>query len=302
MSACRNCLAVACLVALVSCADRRRDDAELGGLVHAEAEKPTAIDVDEAATDVEALVAALAVPHHQLELGAHRITATSSVEVSSRGEVLEALSDKTSIAVDDKGNFVATADNDREYGRHAIFVDGVLYLRPRYGKYHAREPDTPSEPGRILDQMFSTASAYFDLLWTGAELSDRGATSIDGRAAKKIEISKAPQARDRPDESVRQRAWRESIGVDEVAGEVILDRETGAPLSVKLAGTIHYTRDGVRHEMKLAASHKIEVGAAPAIKAPAETEAVGAPTVSGEVAEREKLLEGLSSSTGSDPE
>lgn len=295
----RNLVALAAVIAVAACADRRRDDSELGGLVHAESEAPAAIDIDRAGTDVAELVRALAVPHHQLELGAHRIEGSSSVTVSSQGKQVEALSDKTAIAVDADGNFRATADNDREYGRHAIYVDGTLYLRPRYGKYHAREPNIPAEPGRILDAMFSTASAYFDLLWTGAELSDRGATSVDGRAARKIEFSKSPTPAERPDETLTQKAWRESIGVDEVSGEVVLDRDTGAPLSVSIEGKLHYVRDGVRFEMALAASHRITVGEVAAITAPTDDQTVSAPAVNGEVAERKKLLEGLSSSTAS---
>lgn len=299
----RRQLAILVVVfAATACADRRRDDRELGGLVHAEADEPAAIDVDAAATDVAELVRALAVPHRRLGLGAHRVTARSSVQVKSQGKVVEALSDKTSIAVDENGNYVATADNDREYGRHAIFAGGTLYLRPRYGKYHARQPNTPAEPKQILDEMFSTASAYFDLLWTGAELSDRGATSIDGRAAQKIEISKAPSPVPRPAEAVTQRKWRETVTVDDVSGAVVLDRETGAPLSVEIAGVVHYLRDGVRFEMKLEARHKIAVGKVPAIAAPDAEQTVSVPTVTGEVDERKKLLKGLSSSTGSPSE
>lgn len=292
-------VALAAVAAAAGCSDRRRPDSELGGLVHTEREAPAAIDLDRAARDVGELVRALAVPHHQLagELGAHTITGASSIEVSRDGAVVDKLADKTSIAIDARGQFRATADNDRDYGRHAIWTGGSLYLRPRYGKYHRRPPNNPEEPGRILDEMFSTASAYFDLLWPAAELSDRGAAESGGRAARKIEISKAPSPADRPPESVTQKKWRDTITVDEVSGVVLLDRETGAPLSVELEGAIHYVRDGQQFAMKLTASQRIEVTEVAAIQPPPADQTVSAPTVAGEVAERRKLLEGLSSSS-----
>jgi hypothetical protein len=289
-------------LAAAGCSDRRRPDSELDGLVHVEREEAEAIDVDDAAREVSELVRALATPHHQIasELGPHTVTASSSVEASTGAEVVLSLADKTRLAVDAKGQFTATADNDQDYGRHAIYAGGSLYLRPRYGKYHRRPPNEPGEPAAILDEMYSTTSAYFDLLWTGAELSDRGATSFGDRPARKIEISLAPSHPDRPAESVTQKKWRETIDVDEVSGEVILDNETGTPLSAEITGSIKYVRDGASYRMKLEARHRVEPGEVATITAPAAEQTVSAPAASGEVAERRKLLEGLSSSTGGD--
>ena len=294
--------AAVALCAAASCADRRRDDGELSGLVHTEKQERAPIDLDKAAAEIGELVRALATPHHQLHaaLGPHQIAATSSVEVSKGGKPVASIADKTVIAVDEKGHFRAEVDNNRDYGRHAIFVAGSLYLRPRYGKYHKRTPNTPEEPAELLDEIYSTSSAYFDLLWTGAELSDRGPASVGNRATRKIEISKAPSPADRPTESVTQRKWRETVVVDAVKGEIVLDAATGAPLSVNLEGEIRYVRESVQHAMKLAVRHQIEPGPVPPIEPPAEDQTVSAPTVSGEVAERRKLLEGLSSSSGGD--
>lgn len=289
------------IAAAPACDDRRRDDAELGGLVHARAEAAVEIDVERAGREPAELLEALGLPHRLVSeaLGAHRVRGTSSVEVRRGGEVVDKLSDQTLIALDSGGGFRATLENDREYGRHAIYAGGALYLRPRYGKYHRRPPTSPAEPARIRGEMFSTVSAYFDLLWNRAELSDRGATTHDGRAARRIDISTAPSATERPAESLRQRKWRESITVEEVEGEVVLDSETGVPLEADIRGSLHFVKGGQRFSMKLAASHEIsDIGQVASIEAPPAEETVRAPEVKGEVEVRRELLEGLSQATG----
>lgn len=285
------------------CDDRRRDDADLGGLVipEAEAETNADIDVESAVRDPAALLEALQLPHSQISeiLGAHRVRGHSSVEVRRGDAVLEKLSDRTEIQLDAKGNYRAVADNDQDYGRHAIYVDGVLYLRPRFGKFLRRAPNSPTEPGEIRSEMFSTVGAYFDLLWTRAELSDRGAITHNGRPARKIEIATAPTAAKRPAATLKQRAWRDSISVEKVSGEVVLDAESGAPLEADIHGTVHFVRDGKKLTMTVTAAHEIsDIGQVAAVEAPAADETVTPATVRGEVRERRELLEGLSQTTG----
>jgi hypothetical protein len=293
------CFALAAAVA-AGCADRRRDDAELHGLVHAEVETTAEIDVDDAARDTDELVRALGLPHRRVGdvLGPHRVKGTSAVAVSRGSEVIEKLADETTIELDEGGGFRAVADNDREYGRHAIYAGGVLYLRPRFGKYHRRAPSSAAEPGQIRDEMFSTVAAYFALLAPRAELSDRGTTTVAGRAARKIEIAAAPEQRPRPAERLRQRQWRSSVEVESVAGEIVLDAESGVPLAADIRGTVHFTRDGQRLRMELAASHRIEdIGKVAAIEAPPADQTVSAARVADEVEDRKKLLDGLSQGT-----
>lgn len=288
---------------LAGCDDRRRDDADLGGLVIPESEVETAadIDVERAVRDPAALLEALQLRHAQISkiLGAHRVRGHSSVEVRRGGEIVEKLSDHTEIQLDAKGNFRAVADNDQDYGRHAVFVDGVLYLRPRFGKFLRRAPSSPAEPGDIRSEMFSTVGAYFDLLWTRAELSDRGAITHDGRPARKIEIATAPSAVARPAATLKQRAWRDSISVEKVSGEVVLDTESGAPLEAEIHGSVHFVRDGKKLTMTLTAAHEIsDIGQVAPVEAPDADDTVTPATVRGEARERRELLEGLSQTTG----
>ncbi len=283
-------------VVLVGCSDRRIDDDKLGGLVVPPSGDPVAIDVNAAASNIEAFREALATPHSIAVgvLGAHEVAASSSVRVTKGGVVVTDLSDKTIIRLDANGNYLATADNNSDYGRHAIFVDEMLYLRPRYGKYHRRAPANRDEPNQILDQMHATSAAYFELLFTGAELSDRGNVTAAGRAARQIDIKLSPNKSPRPKESLSHRRWRESISVDQLTGTVILDSDSGIPLKVSITGELRFVKDQTPMTMKLAAEHEFSsVGEVAAIERPSPDLSVSAPTISNEASDERTLLDQL---------
>lgn len=272
-----------------------RPDHELGGLVKDQAAVGTVIDVDRAAKDPRELGRALALAHEQVGIlvGPHAMAGRSHVEVREGATPVEVLDDETAIQLDGKGNYHAVLSNSKEYGREVFFVDGTMYLRPRYGKYHQRRPADDGEPARVRGEIFATVASHFDLMAAGVSVSDGGKTEVHGRPARKVVIAVGKE-REKRSEAVAQRKWREAAVVKEAAGEIALDEKTGAPLRATLRGTVGFQRDGRSFEMRLESSHELSAfgSVAPVVAPPAE-ETVADVSQRHELAERESLLQGI---------
>ncbi len=268
-------------------------DAELGELVLAPKVADHPIEVATAAKDPRELARAVALPHSKLGalLGPHRLAITSSFEVSEAGQVVEQLTDELALDFAAPGAWHGTSNNSADYGRETIFVDGSLYLRARYQRWHKRAPTNDAEPGALRDRFYDAGAATWDLLSPAIAVADRGDATSAGKPAKKIAISFAPQAKKPAEELVTQRKWRETRTVEAVEGEALLDSATGALLSLSLRGTVGFTRDGKAFSMKVNLTSAVQPGRPPAIAAPEAGEVVATPGRMHEVDERDKLLE-----------
>ncbi|MEO6773935.1 MAG: hypothetical protein ABI467_13120 [Kofleriaceae bacterium] len=292
----------AVIAILLTCCGRSRGvpDRDLGGLVISPSTGPVKIDVDRATRDPDALGAALAMPHHQLSaaLGPHTISIAMATHVTEGGKPVTDLDDKTAIEEGDKGAFHATYTNSDDYGREAIFdpspAGGMLYLRPRYQRWHGRAPETPLEPQELEDSFYDPVAATWDLLAPGVELVDRGVVQIAGRTGRKIEIKPAARPRKPAAEPLVQRKWREGRTIEALTGEVVLDADTGVPLAVKLSGTVGFSRDGRRFSMQVAVQSDVSaIGQAAQIAAPPSEDVVATPERLREVDDRDFLLQGI---------
>jgi hypothetical protein len=227
-------------------------------------------------------------------LGPHTAGVNSAITVTEAGKPVSELSDHAQIDNGTGDAYHAIYTNSADYGRETTFVDGTLYLRPRYQRWHARDPETPDEPAELRDRYFDAVAATWDLLAPGVELADRGALEVAGRAGRKIEVTHAGDPRDPAAEPIAQRKWREARSVDEAAGEIVLDAERGVPLAVKLTGTVGFTRDGRRFAMKVSVDSAISgVGSAAMVLPPPDGEVVATPERRREVDDRDYLLQGI---------
>lgn len=271
-------------------------DKDLPGLV-VEARKPEApIDVALAARDPAELGRALLRPYRAMvaALGPHTAGVNSAITVAEAGVQVSDLSDHAQIDNGTGGAYHAIYSNSADYGRETTFIEGRLYLRPRYQRWHARDPESPDEPGELRDRYFEAVAATWDLIAPGAELADRGAAQVAGRAGRKIEVTRAAEPGEPPAEPIAQRKWREQRSIDAVAGEIVLDAERGVPLAVKLTGTVGFSRDGKRFAMKVAVDSAVSgIGTAAMIAPPAEGELVTTPERRREVDDRDYLLQGI---------
>jgi hypothetical protein len=271
-------------------------DEDLPGLV-VEAQKPEApIDIERAARDPAELGRALARPYRAMlaALGPHSVAVNTAITVVEGGKQVSELTDHAQIDNGDSGTYRAAYTNSADYGRETTFTGGMLYLRPRYQRWHARAPEAPDEPAQLRDRYFEAVAATWDLLAPGADLTDRGPLEVAGRPGRKIEIAHASDPRQVPAEPIAQRRWREARSIDAAAGEIVLDAERGVPLVVKLTGVVGFTRDGRRFAMKVSVDSLISgLGTTAAITPPPEGEVVTTPERLREVDDRNYLLQGI---------
>jgi hypothetical protein len=271
-------------------------DEKLGGLVIAPKEKAKAIDLARAAKDPRELTRALALPYRDViaALGPHTYSISTATTVEEAGKKLNELSDTTKIEIGAKGAFEALYNNSADYGREVMFIDGKLYLRPRYQRWHGRDPEHPDEPNQIRDSFFVPIAATWELLAPAAELSDLGTAQVAGHAGRKIAVKLSPNPGKPPEEPLSQRKWREKRSIEAVSGEIVLDADKAVPLSVKLAGTILFMRDGRRFTMKVSVEATASaIGQAVALTAPAPDQVVATPERLREVDDRDFLLQGI---------
>jgi hypothetical protein len=278
----------------LACGGTGVEDEQLRGLVVDP--KPAApIDVNSAVKDPSELARALASPHAAVlaALGPHAVLIETRTVVEEGGKATSDLADKAELEIGDAGAFHGVYTNSADYGREATFVGGKLYLRPRYQKWHGRAPESPDEPTQIRESYFAAIAATWDLVAPGAEITDRGTSTVAGRPGRKVAIHLAPTVREIPRETLSQRRWRETRSITALDGEITLDADKGVPLAAKLTATVTFSRDGRRFAMKLGLDAAVtRLGAQP-ITAPADTEVVATPTRRGEADERDYLLNGL---------
>jgi hypothetical protein len=271
-------------------------DEKLGGLVIAPKDKTAPIDVARAAKDPRELGRALELPYRDVvaALGPHTFSITSSTTVDEGGKPVSQLSDQTKIELGDNAAFLAVYTNSGDYGREAMSVGGTLYLRPRYQRWHGRDPEHPGEPSTIRDSFFAPIAATWDLVGPAAELTDQGTVQIAGRAGRKIAVKLAPNVRPLSPEPLEQRKWREKRSIEALSGEIVLDADKGVPLAVKLSGTVGFSRDGRRFTMKISVDGAATaIGTAVAIAAPPADQVVSTPERLREVDDRDFLLQGI---------
>jgi hypothetical protein len=296
-------LAVALLASLATGACGRSSgvpDEQLGNLVVEAKRADTKIDVARAATEPGELGRALTRPFARIvtDLGAHRVTITTSTVVDEAGKPVSELTDEATLELGEQGAFHGVYTNSADYGREVIFAGSKLYLRPRYQRWHVRAPETSSEPAEVRDTFYGALAATWDLVGYAAELTDRGVVSVAGRSGRKIEVKRSPSAERPPREALVQRKWREGRSVEALAGTVTIDADTGAPLAAELEAKVAFSRDGRSFVMKVKLAMTVaDIGKPATIAAPPEGEVVATPGRLREVDDRDTLLQGLAPPT-----
>jgi hypothetical protein len=288
---------------LAACGSGRTPDRDLGGLVVAPDETARPIDLGRAVRDPVELGRAIAVPHHDVarQLGPHVTTLRNATLVHDGATQVEALTVDTTIELGDAGAWRAVSNNSADYGREAIWSGGWLYLRPRYARWHKRAPNDEREPVTLSDEHGAELAAAWDLLAPAIGLSDRGTRTVAGRGGRVIELSLSPSPRKPAAEPLTQRTWRETRVVEAVAGEIVLDAETGVPLAAKLTGKLAFVRDGRRLTMTLDVSAAVRgIGIPVAIALPPPEDVVATPERRKEVDDHNALLENIAAPVGID--
>ena len=302
-----RCIAIPVGLALASalpgcqCADGRAGDlaplsGDPGGLVErVRGRQVSAIDVTRACADPAELLRAAKTTHTAIAgvLGGHRARTSATVEARDGDRVLETLTVEATLTYRDTGEFHAVVDNSADYGRVAIYAHGALYLAPRYGKFHRRDPETPDEPETLRNQIFAELGAHLELLVPGIAVTPAGDAEHGGRRARKVAIGLGDGVPS-PETTRGEAAWRQSRRVLEAEGEIFLDDETGVPLRASVRARIAARQDQRELVMAVTLEHRIEnIGEQFDIEPPPADRQVATPLRSRELEQRETLLRGI---------
>ncbi len=283
-------------IALISCGGEGTPDTALNGLVVSTNKSPVRLDLTRLTTDISEFTRSLSLRHSYVskQIGAHTFLGRSRIELHQGDKEVAVLADETGIVLDKAGNYQASLKNSHDYGREAYFVDGTMYLRPRYGKFHRRPPTSTHEPTQVREEIFATLDAYWGLLAAGAAIEKVTTTTFSGRDAKLVTLGKATEPRKRPIEEDTSREWRNTIVVSNLAGEATLDNTTGIVLAADITGTITYTQEDKPFRMTIHIMHKLaDFGQTPTVVAPAPEQTVSAYQYQREFKDRNTLLRGL---------
>jgi hypothetical protein len=184
------------------------------------------------------------------------------------------------------GDFDVAAEIDpglgpgSETGKEIVRAGGMTYARARWAPWRERPTDRGRDARRFRDESFSAPAAVLRLCGPVAA-APAGETTAAGRPARRFSLSLAkdapappaparPEGAPPPDEDTRRRLrFLEGRLPVSCAGELLLDAETGAPLSVRLAAVFGVKDEPkVRAAVELLAQVKGIGGEVPAIAAP----------------------------------
>jgi hypothetical protein len=243
--------------------------------------------------EARALLGALAMPHHYLaaRLGAHRLHCRSTLATTVGSQTRE-VRQEVELRVDGKGRYAALKHTHPQFGQEVIWTGEHLYPRLRHGKFLKRQARA-GEPAAIADRIAGLLPAYVGLLRRFMRVELKGTSSVGGRAALKLALGLDPSPRPPPRSAAPARAWRQTISVSALSGVALLDRESGAPLSVDLRARWSFnppkggaTASGIpaavdrdaTGTMELSFEQRVnELGAVKAIAPPPEAETIDNP-------------------------
>jgi len=251
---------------------------------------PSLVDTTRAARDPDELLRAFATSRRAL--GAHRLHGKSSLQVTEGGATVEDLYEEALVERAANGDLHASYENSRDQGREIVASAGLVWLRPRFGKFHRRPPVDPGEAERVADEIGGSLAAGFDLVAGQAALGDGGAVTIAGRPARRVRLAVGP-ARPR----AAHEGWRDGARVESLDGEIQIDDATGAVLGGRLDAKVAFAQGQRRLALAFHATEEAsDLGGAVVVTPPADADSVDTPGRAPDFDDREELLGGLAPS------
>ncbi len=268
-------------------------------------------------TDPRALVAAVSQPGAGLDqrLSARGFDLTRTLEIGAH-DAADRTDDVVHFDSDGKGGFSlihdlehpqstalapARGDGDttrekvdpRAQGMAAIALPGRLFVRARYGRYAERRPE-PGELDRLRALGEQLLADDLALLSPWLLVTDQGEGSLEGRRTHRLGLGRRGSAAGMPKEDDPRRAWRATVEVSELRGELVVDAVTGALLAGRLDARYTFLRGGERVPVHVVAN---QTARAPSLFA-APPDALPNPHRPRPTVERNQLLEGLAPLAG----
>lgn len=248
------------------------------------------VDATRAARDPDELARAFATSRRAL--GAHRLHAKSSQQVTEAGTTVEDLYEEALVERAANGDLHASYENSRDQGREIVSSGGLVWLRPHFGKFHRRPPVDPGEAERVADEIAGSLAAAFDLVAGQCAPSDGGAMTVAGRPARRVRLAIGPE-RPRPGHD----NWRDGARVESLDGEIQIDDATGAVLGGRLDAKVAFAQGRRVLALAIRASEEAsDLGGAVVVTPPGEADSVDTPGRAPDFDDREELLGGLAPS------
>ncbi len=185
------------------------------------------------------------------------------------------------------GEFEVSADVDpgagpgSETGKQIVYARGMTYARGRWAPFRERPTDRGRDARRYRDESFRLAGDLADLYGPALAASPAGESTWLGRRARRFRLSlsgaaprEAPPPPDLPDggydaDTRRRVDFLEGRVPAALEGELLLDADTGVPLSVTMRGAFSERADPqLRAQVELAAEVKAIGGDVAAVLPP----------------------------------
>jgi hypothetical protein len=270
------------VLVLSACAHHGDENLGLGG-------KNAQVDLARL-TDPEVLLRALSLSGKALDelLGAHRMDASAVTKLTLQGPRQATLEDTFLVQSDAHGAVHVLHDNSRGNGFEAVALNEELYVKPRYGKFVRRRVEA-DEVERLRAAAETNAAADLRLLSRFLIVREAGDAEVAGHAGKKLSLTAKTAPGPSVPESESGRRWRESVDVRYIDGDVILDKKTGVPLTVRIEASYTFVRDGKPLWANLSYKQTTSADVGP-IAAPVDCGTIGRVRP---MLDRQTLLEGL---------
>ncbi len=217
-----------------------------------------ALDADAVATDAAMRRRILRMRAVEMRHRLGDFHAINEVEFTwKRGKDAVSLSERAELLQSASGDFQVKIDNDQDFGMELRYVDGVIYVKSRHGKFHERRSDRAGHEAWREEAMGQLAT-FFELFDGKITLANMGTATHQGRGAVRYVLATAETSdpallpppkpawaakprypKDGPDAALRhRRAVFEAGEPVSVAGEVLVDRLTGVVLAFDIEGRL----------------------------------------------------------------
>jgi hypothetical protein len=204
----------------------------------------------------------------------------------------DSVTTKTELWLDRRGQYRLVENNDQDGGRVIVRYGHDLAVALRYGKT-IRRPALEPEPTHYLEEAVGGP-------WAAWETVRRFATVTRGPAGYQVSRNAAHVVVVHSGQGNGLRRWRDTVEVQEMAGEARVDPRTGALLAYTLNARFTATRpDGVPLSGELAVTSRIDsIGSTGPVAAPAAEELEPRPR---SILEERALLGDLNRPPGKEP-
>jgi hypothetical protein len=161
----------------------------------------------------------------------------------------EGVTTTTDVWLDRSGNYRVRELNDRDGGRAVVKTGRELAVALRYGKMIRRAAEEP-EATRLLEEALGAPSAAWEIVAPAAITSRVGSELVGGARATRYRLSRASEVRRPTADGLRGntryaglRAWRGTVSLQALTGQVLFDDATGALMQADFSATFSMRRD-----------------------------------------------------------